>query len=51
MNGCDAMEGQATDRRLTVRTQQTGQGSVEVTVSDQGAGIPWRISTACSIRS
>jgi two-component system sensor kinase FixL len=40
MNGCDAMEGQATDRRLTVRTQQTGQATVEVTVSDRGLGIP-----------
>jgi two-component system sensor kinase FixL len=40
MNGCDAMDGQATDRRLTVRTQQTGQATVEVTVSDRGLGIP-----------
>ncbi len=40
MNGCDAMEGQATDRCLTVRTQQTGQATVEVTVSDRGLGIP-----------
>ena len=34
------MEGQATDRCLTVRTQQTGQATVEVTVSDRGLGIP-----------
>jgi C4-dicarboxylate-specific signal transduction histidine kinase len=40
MNGCDAMEGQAADRCLTVRTQQTGRATVEVTVSDRGLGIP-----------
>ncbi len=40
MNACDAMSGQDTNRRLTVRTRKTGQGSVEVTVADQGTGIP-----------
>ncbi len=40
MNGCDAMDGQETDRRLTVRTRRTAQGRVEVSVADQGAGIP-----------
>ncbi len=40
MNGCDAMEGQQAERRLTVRTRETVQGGVEVTVADHGAGIP-----------
>jgi signal transduction histidine kinase len=40
LNACDAMDGQATDRRLTVRTRQRDQGRVEVSVSDHGPGIP-----------
>ena len=40
INGCDAMTGRETDRRLLVRTQSTPQGSVEISVADQGAGIP-----------
>ena len=40
LNACDAMAGQATDRRLTVRTRQSAQGLVEVSVSDHGPGIP-----------
>jgi PAS domain S-box-containing protein len=40
LNACDAMEGQATDRRLTVRTRQSAQGRVEVSVADHGPGIP-----------
>jgi C4-dicarboxylate-specific signal transduction histidine kinase len=40
INGCDAMEGQEADRQLIVRTRTTGNGNVEVSVSDRGAGIP-----------
>jgi two-component system, LuxR family, sensor kinase FixL len=40
MNGCDAMDSQETDRQLTVRTSRAAQGGVEVSVADQGAGIP-----------
>jgi len=40
MNGCDAMDGLETDRRLLVRTQRTARGNVEVSVADSGAGIP-----------
>ena len=40
INGCDAMDGQETDRRLMVRTQATAHGDVEVCVADRGAGIP-----------
>jgi two-component system, LuxR family, sensor kinase FixL len=40
INGCDAMDGQQADRRLVVRTHTTAHGSVEVSVADQGAGIP-----------
>ena len=40
MNGCDAMEGRETDRRLRVRTLRTAQGNVEFSVADSGAGIP-----------
>jgi two-component system sensor kinase FixL len=40
MNGCDAMDGHAKDRRLRVATRQTAQGHVEVSVTDRGAGIP-----------
>ncbi len=40
INGCDAMDGEETDRRLLVRTQTTVDGNVEVAVIDRGAGIP-----------
>ncbi len=40
INGCDAMDGQEVDRRLLVRTRETVDGNVEVSVIDQGAGIP-----------
>jgi two-component system sensor kinase FixL len=40
INGCDAMDGQAADRRLLVRTQATVHGNIEVCVVDRGAGIP-----------
>ena len=40
MNGCDAMAGRETDRRLLVRTRQTAQGNVEFSVADRGSGIP-----------
>jgi hypothetical protein len=40
INGCDAMDGRETDRRLLVRTQTTANGNVEVSVADRGAGIP-----------
>jgi PAS domain S-box-containing protein len=40
INGCDAMDGQAVDRRLLVRTRATVNGNVEVSVVDRGAGIP-----------
>jgi C4-dicarboxylate-specific signal transduction histidine kinase len=40
INGCDAMDGEETDRRLLVRTQMTIDGNVEVSVIDRGAGIP-----------
>jgi PAS domain S-box-containing protein len=40
MNGCDAMLGRQTDRRLLVRTQRNAQGHIEISVADRGAGIP-----------
>jgi two-component system, LuxR family, sensor kinase FixL len=40
INGCDAMDGQAAERRLRVRTQTTVKGNVEICVVDRGAGIP-----------
>ena len=40
INGCDAMDGQDTDRWLLVRTQATALGNVDVSVVDRGAGIP-----------
>jgi C4-dicarboxylate-specific signal transduction histidine kinase len=40
INGCDAMDGVEADRRLLVRTRTTPRGSVEVSVTDHGAGIP-----------
>ena len=40
INGCDAMDGREVDRRLLVRTLANGQGNVEVSVVDRGAGIP-----------
>jgi two-component system, LuxR family, sensor kinase FixL len=40
INGCDAMTGRETDRRLLVRTLSTPQGNVDISVADQGAGIP-----------
>ena len=38
LNGIQAMEGDCTERRLTVRAQRL-QGGVEVRVSDTGPGI------------
>jgi two-component system, LuxR family, sensor kinase FixL len=40
MNGCEAMEGVPTDRRLTVKTSGTVECGVEVSVADCGSGIP-----------
>ena len=40
INGCDAMSGRETDRRLLARTRTTADGGVEVSVTDRGAGIP-----------
>jgi len=39
MNGCEAMDGVPTNRRLTVRTSGTLEGGVEVSVADCGSGI------------
>jgi len=39
-NGCDAMDGRDTDRRLLVRTQATARGNAQFSVADRGAGIP-----------
>jgi PAS domain S-box-containing protein len=39
MNGCDAMLGRETDRRLFVRTQRNARGHIEISVTDRGAGI------------
>jgi len=39
-NGCDAMDGKDTDRRLLVRTQATARGNAQFSVADRGAGIP-----------
>jgi signal transduction histidine kinase len=40
LNGCDAMSGTpATDRQLTLSTA-TGDGVVQIVVSDRGSGIP-----------
>jgi PAS domain S-box-containing protein len=38
-NACDAMQGRAERRLLTVSTGQTAEGSVQLTVSDTGPGI------------
>jgi signal transduction histidine kinase len=40
INGCDAMDGREVDRHLLLRTRTTADGNVEVSVADQGAGIP-----------
>jgi signal transduction histidine kinase len=40
VNGCDAMNGEAASRRLTVRTAVADANTVVVTVSDTGQGIP-----------
>jgi two-component system sensor kinase FixL len=40
INGCDAMDGRRADNRLAIRTNENANGSVEVSVADQGAGIP-----------
>ncbi len=40
INGCDAMDGRESDRRLLARTRTTADGRVEVSVTDRGAGIP-----------
>jgi C4-dicarboxylate-specific signal transduction histidine kinase len=39
MNGCDAMNTEAADRILTLRTQFTVHGEVEVSIADCGSGI------------
>ena len=39
MNACDAMDLQATDRRLRVSTRLNASGHVEIEVSDRGTGI------------
>lgn len=39
VNACDAMQGQETQRVLTVGTGQGADGSVQVTVGDNGPGI------------
>jgi len=38
-NGCDAMQGQSNRRLLTITTEQTAEGSVQVAVGDTGPGI------------
>jgi len=40
MNGCEAMDGASADRHLTVRTSETPEGGVDVSVADRGSGIP-----------
>ena len=41
VNGMDAMQGTpVSTRQLTVETKRNGDGTVEVGVSDRGAGIP-----------
>lgn len=42
INGCDAMDGRERDRHLIVRSRVTEDGSVEISVTDHGAGIPPR---------
>jgi two-component system, LuxR family, sensor kinase FixL len=39
MNGCDAMAGQTTQRRLRIRTRRGARGQVEFSVADSGPGI------------
>jgi C4-dicarboxylate-specific signal transduction histidine kinase len=40
-NACDAMAGRPpADRRITIATALTDQGAVQLSVSDQGVGIP-----------
>ncbi len=39
MNACDAMQTQATDRRLRVSTRLNASGHVEIEVGDRGTGI------------
>jgi C4-dicarboxylate-specific signal transduction histidine kinase len=40
INGCDAMAGHGAPRRLLVRTLEVANGNVEISVADEGAGIP-----------
>ena len=40
INGCDAMDGREADRHLVVRSRATARGSVEISVTDEGTGIP-----------
>jgi len=40
VNGCDAMDGRRADNRLVIRTRETPNGNVEISVADRGAGIP-----------
>jgi two-component system, LuxR family, sensor kinase FixL len=40
MNGCDAMEGVAGERRLILRTTRLPSDEIDISVADCGAGIP-----------
>jgi two-component system, LuxR family, sensor kinase FixL len=40
INGCDAMAGAPGDRQLALRTAATDDGTVVVSVTDRGAGVP-----------
>lgn len=40
INGCDAMDGEPGDCRLTLRTAAAAGGEIEVSVVDRGRGIP-----------
>jgi PAS domain S-box-containing protein len=40
INGCDAMGSREADRHLVVRSRPTPRGSVEISVTDAGEGIP-----------
>jgi PAS domain S-box-containing protein len=40
INGCDAMDGLEADRRLVIRSRATAQSTIEISVADNGEGIP-----------